>query len=168
MISLESLKCVDNNIDVEEYITFREEIKKHMDYPEWLGDFTKEEIIDMLDNGSKIWNYYLNDILICSMMLIPATEKSTMKLELQYDYKDVVDYGPMMVNVNYVGNKLQYQMLKSLDNYCILKGYKYAAGTIHPDNSYSIKNLEDDDFKKIGRKEFSRGIRNIYIKHLIK
>ena len=97
------------------------------------------------------------------MMMIPSDEASINKFELSLDYKDVVDYGPMMVNPKFVGNKLQYQMLKELDSYCINLGYKYAAGTIHPDNIYSINNLVKDDFKLINQKEFKRGIRNMYL-----
>ena len=88
------------------------------------------------------------------------------KFEINLDYKDVVDYGPMFVNPKFVGNKLQYQMLKELDEYCIKLGYKYAAGTIHPDNIYSIRNLLNDNFELIGIKDFTRGKRNIYIKKL--
>ena len=61
-------------------------------------------------------------------------------------------------------NRLQYQMLKELDNYCIKLGYKYAVRTIHPNNMYSINNLLKDDFELVGTKEFTRGIRNIYLK----
>lgn len=82
---------------------------------------------------------------------------------MDLDYKDVVDYGQMFVNPKYVSNGLQYQMLKELDNYCIKLGYN-AIGTIHPDNIYSINNLLKDDFKLVGIKEFTRGIRNIYLK----
>lgn len=140
-----------------------------MNHPEWLGDFTKEELMEMLNNNSKIWIYYLNDKPVCSMMIIPSTEKSAMKLGVSnYNYENIIDYGPMMVGIKYVGNKLQYQMLKELELYCILKGYKYAVSTIHPENIYSINNLIKDEFTLIGEKEFSRGMRKIYLKNLIK
>ena len=110
--------------------------------------------------------YYLNSVPVCSMMLIPADKKSLDKFGLDLVVEEVVDYGPMMVRPEYVGNRLQYQMLKTIDNYSIANGYKYAAGTIHPENIYSINNLLKDDFKLIGQKEFKRGIRNIYLKTL--
>ena len=135
-----------------------------MEYPEWLGDFTKEELISMQEGNTIIWIYYLDNDPVCSMMLIPSTEKSLRKFNINFDHEEVVDYGPMFVNPKYVGNKLQYQMLKDLDDYCTRLGYKYAVGTIHPDNIYSIRNLLKDDFELHGTKEFTRGIRNIYIK----
>lgn len=96
-----------------------------MTHPEWLGDFSKEELIYLLNNNSKIWVYYLNKEPVCSMMLIPGDEKSLLKFELDLDYKDVVDYGPMFVNPKYVGKYLQYQMLQALDKYCINKKYLF-------------------------------------------
>ena len=163
-MKLEELLCISENVNLDEYINFRDYVKKHMTHPEWLGDFSKEKLINLLNNNSKIWVYYLNKEPVCSMMLIPADEKSLQKFELDLDYRDVADYGPMFVNPKYVGNHLQYQMLQTLDKYCINKNYKYAAGTIHPDNIYSINNLIKDDFVCKGSKEFKRGIRNIYLK----
>jgi len=163
-ILLKDLKCINKNINIDKYIEFRELVKQNMEYPEWLGDFSKEDLINMLNKDSIIWIYYLNNEPVCSMMLIPSTEKAMKNFELDLDYKEVVDYGPMFVNPKYVGNGLQYQMLKELDDYCLKLGYKYAVGTIHPDNIYSINNLLKDNFKLTGTKEFARGIRNIYLK----
>ncbi len=162
---LEDLTCINQNVNLGEYIEFREMVKEHMEHPEWLGDFTKDELKDCLSHGSIIWVYYYNDDPVCSMMMIPSSEKSLKNLLLnEYDHNDVVDYGPMFVNPKYVGNGLQYQMLQAIDNYCINLGYKYAAGTIHPDNIYSIRNLLKDNFDLTGTKEFTRGLRNIYLK----
>ena len=165
-ITLKDLNVKDNNIDIDKYIEFREYVKSYMEHPEWLGDFSKEEIINMLNKNSKIWLYYLNEEPVCSMMLIPATEKALSKFEIYLDYHEVADYGPMMVSPSYVGNGLQYQMLKEIDNYCLNNNYHYAAGTIHPDNIYSINNLLKDDFKLINQKKFTRGLRNIYLKKI--
>ena len=163
-MNLEDLSYKNNNINLEEYINFREEVKKHMKYPEWLGDFTKEDLIYLLNNNSKIWIYYLKTEPICSMMIIPADKKTLSKFEINLDYQEVADYGPMFVNPKYIGNGLQLKMLKELDKYCISKGYKYAASTIHPDNLYSINNLIKDNFKYKKTKTFTRGPRNIYLK----
>lgn len=163
-MNLKELVCINKNIDIDKYIEFRENVKTKMDYPDWLGDLSKEDLIFMLENGSKIWIYYLNNGPVCSMMLIPFDVKSLNNLELSLDIKDVVDYGPIMVNPKYVGNKLQYQMLKELDEYCLQQGFKYAVCTVHPDNIYSINNLLKDGFKLINQKDLERGIRNIYLK----
>ena len=83
---------------------------------------------------------------------------------MDLNYREVVDYGPMFVNPKYVGNKLQYQMLQKIDKYSKMLGYKYAVGTIHPDNKYSINNLVKAGFELKGIRTFKRGVRNIYLK----
>lgn len=167
-MKLSELKCINENIDVDKYIEFREYVKSNMECPEWLGDFSKEDLNFILNNGSKIWIYYLGQESVCSMMFIPGDETSVEKLGLKIDYYKVADYGPMFVNPKYVGNGLQYQMLIEMDNYCIQRGYKYSIGTVHPDNVYSKNNLLKDKFVFCGQKEFTRGLRNIYLKCLDK
>lgn len=152
-------------IDIRDYIDFRENVKSNMEHPEWLGDFTIAEIKEALESESmKIWVYKSNNENVCSMMLLKSSEKSLQKLELNLEAAEVVDYGPMFVNPKFVGNGLQYQMLKRLDQFCQSKGYKYAASTVHPDNVFSIKNIEKDNFILQSVKEFKRGLRNIYLK----
>ena len=132
--------------------------------PEWLGDFSKEDLERKLKKDSEIWIYYQDKKPVCSMMLIPATPEDLEKLNLAYKETEVVDYGPMFVDPTYRGNGLQYQMLKELDKIAKQKGYKYAIVTVHPDNTYSIRNIEQDNFKLLATKTFSRGKRNIYLK----
>ena len=161
---LEDLKCVDTNINLDEYLKYQQEVKRTMNHPDWLGDFTKEDLKSLLATGSKIWLFYHNQEFVCSMMTIPSTKESLKSLTLtNYNYKEVIDYGPMFVHPKYRGNGLQYQMLQYLDNY-----YKdtmsYAVVTIHPDNIYSINNILKDNFMLITTKVFTRGLRNVYVK----
>jgi GNAT superfamily N-acetyltransferase len=165
-MKLSEFKQIDENIDLDKYIEFREDVKKSMLHPEWLGDFSKDDLIKLLDTGSKIWIYYDNDKPVCSMMLIPSDEKGLAKFNIDLDYHIVADYGPIFVNPKYQGNGLQYQMLLYLDNYIVEHGYKYAATTVHPDNIYCINNILKDGFEKKGYHEFSRGPRNIYLKEV--
>lgn len=164
-INIKDLIVVEK-INIDQYIKFREQVKETMNNPEWLGDFTREDIELLLQENSKIWVYYSKEIPICSMMIIPATKKSLIKFELNYKVQEVIDYGPMFVNPNYIGNNLQYQMLRELDEISRKKGYRYAVVTVHPDTMYSIRNLEKDKFKLINTKNFERGTRNIYLKEL--
>lgn len=165
-MKLNDLNYVNDKIDVDKYIEYRENVKKEMKEPDWLGDFSKDDILYMLDNNSKIWIYFKDEEFICSMMLIPSTKKDLDKFGIDLDFNEVVDYGPMFVNPKYVGNSLQYQMLKELDEYSSNKGYKYAISTVHPNNIYSINNLIKDGFELVGYRIFTRGERNIYYKKL--
>ena len=163
-MKLEDIIIIDENINLDNYLEFKKIVKENMKHPEWLGDFSKDDLISMQKTGTKIWIFYNDNDPVCSMMAIPSTKKDMDSFEINLDCKDVIDYGPMFVMPKYVGNKLQYQMLKMLDKYSIEKGYKYAASTVHPDNIFSINNLLKDGFEKTDQKEFERGIRNIYVK----
>lgn len=162
-VLLSEFSCIDN-INLDDYIKCREKVKEDMEHSEWLGDFTKDVLESLLNTGSKIWMYYHENNFVSSMMMIPADEESLRKFGVYFDCSEVVDYGPMMVSSKYQGNGLQYQMLEELDKYSKECGYKYAMATIHPDNYFSIYNLEKDGFKLIGNKDFKRGNRNIYLK----
>lgn len=163
MIRLEELERKEN-FEIDKYIEFREKVKKNMEHPEWLGDFTKEDLEKLIEDGNKIYVFYKDDIEVCSTMIIKASEKDILKFGLDIDYKKTMDYGPTFVSDEYRGNNLQLQMTKYLDNYLVENGYKYAVTTIHPDNIFSIRNVLKDDFKKVGSKEFKRGPREIYFK----
>lgn len=164
-MKLDSLTIKDD-INYDEYIDYYTYIKSTMDHPEWLGDFSKEDIIFLTNNGSKVWMVYDGDKIVCSMMYIPGSEKDLKRYEIDYDYKKVCDYGPMMVSPKYLGNGLQYQMLYYLGNYAKEKGCTMAISTVDPENIYSIKNFIKNGFKLHLTKEFKRGIRNVYIKEL--
>lgn len=79
-MNLNELNCINENINLDKYIDFREKVKKQMEYPEWLGDLSKDDLIKLINSDSKIWIYYLNEELICSMMLIPSDEKSLLRM----------------------------------------------------------------------------------------
>ena len=167
-MKLDQLKCINEDIKIDEYIKYINSVKESMKYPEWLGDFSKEDLIFLLNNNSKIWMYYLNNEFVCSMMLIPANKKSLTSFGIDLNPEEVIDYGPIFINHKYIGNGLQYQMLQKLDEYCIKSGYKYAISTVHPDNIYSINNLVKDKFINIDSINLKRGKRNIYLKCLEK
>ena len=165
-VDLNNLNVICENIDIDKYLEYTKLVKDSMEHPEWLGEFTKDDLKILLSNGSKIWIYYLNNDFVCSMMFIPSDKKSLSKMNIEYDFNIVSEYGPIMVNPKYVGNNLQYKMLKELDKYSKDNNYVYALSTIHPDNNYCIKNFLEDDFKYLSTKEFKRGTRNIYLKQL--
>ena len=167
-MKLDDLTCINENIDIDKYIEFREYVKSNMKHPDWLGDFSKEDLITLVNNGSKIWIYYLDNEPVCSMMIISASKDTLSKFAIDLNYTNVIEYGPMFVNPKYIGKGFQYQMFLKLDEYCYKLGYKYAVGTVHPDNTYSINNFIKNRFILFNQKEFKRGIRDIYLKVLDK
>ena len=163
-MKLKELKCINENINLDDYFSFKKYIKDNMKHPEWLRDYTKEDIENQLKNGAKIWIYYDRTTPVCSMMISPSTREDMIEVGLKINHKKTAFYRSMFVNPIYVGNKLQYQMLLKLDEYCKEKGFENCIGTVHPDNIYSINNILKDGFKIVNIKEIKSGIRNIYLK----
>ena len=151
---------------VLDYLSFVEGVKKKMDHPEWLGDFTEEEIFDILENGGYCFLYRYADIYVASSMLIPAREKDIEKFGLDYDYLKTMDYGPEAVEEVARGNGIQKYILKDMDEYSKKLGYEHVVTTVHPDNVYCIQNMEESGFTFVKSKHFSRGKRNIYTKDI--
>ena len=110
-MKLEEFQLINENINLEEYIKYREIVKQNMEHPEWLGDFSKEELDDMLINNTKIWMFYKANNYVCSMMMIPSTKKDLDSFGIKYNCTDVIDYGSIFVMPEFIGNKLQFQML---------------------------------------------------------
>lgn len=153
--------------ELDEYLKLFAIVKGNMEHPEWLGDFSKEDYINILNNGGNIIGFWYNKELVGAGVLIPSTQKDLEKfLSNDLDYNEVVDFGPQMVHPNYIGNKIQTLIIENLELISKRKNYKYALGTVHPDNIFSINNLLKSDFIKIGEVVLKRGPRNVYRKEI--
>ena len=53
MIKLNELKCINKNIDLNKYILFRDSVKSNMEHPEWLGDFSYDELLSVINNNGR-------------------------------------------------------------------------------------------------------------------
>lgn len=153
--------------NLDKYLSFELNVKAHMEHPEWLGPFTKEDYENLLSNNSYIFIWTLNDEIIASGMLIPTRQEDLGKFfSGELNYQEVLDFGPEMVNPNYVGNGLQQIVINYLSDFSKTLGYKYALATVHPDNVYSINNFIKTNFKELGEVEFKRGKRIIFRKQI--
>lgn len=151
---------------IDYYIDFINLIKRTMDYPEYLGDFSESDLIHILNINGIILMYRYGNITASSCMMIPARSDDIKKMGLKLDSDKVMDYGPMAVFDDYRGNKIQKYMIRQCDKLSKDFGYKYAVTTVHPDNIYSIHNIEESGFSYVGEVEFSRGKRKVYQKTL--
>ena len=138
-----------------------------MKEPSWLGEFSLNELKNILNNEGKLFNFYDNNIIVCSMLYIPSNNKTLEKHNLKYDEDLVGSCGPITVNPEYVGNKLQKQMLELLDKYCKNIGKRYIFTKVHSDNIYSINNFISDGYKFVETYKTSSGeSRSVYFKEI--
>lgn len=166
-MKINEFNCISENNDIDEYLAFYKYVKSNMKEPSWLGEFSLNELKNILNNEGKLFNFYDNNIIVCSMLYIPSNNKTLEKHNLKYDEKLVGSCGPIMVNPKYVGNKFQKQMLELLDKYCKSIGKRYIFTKVHPDNIYSINNFISDGYKFVETYKTSSGeSRSVYFKEI--
>jgi len=161
-----SKKRFETKEEIDLYLEFIKEVKNTMDHPEWLGDFTKKELLKLLNEGMIIWGYYDESNLASTSMLFPFTAKNNKDFNVEYEPNECMDYGVQAVKADHRGMSIQKVMLLELDDYCKENNIKRVFTTVHPDNIYSIRNILTHGFELINQKKFKRGDRNIYQKNL--
>lgn len=165
-MEFEKLKCVSENVQLDDYLQLYKYVRDNMNNPEWLGTFEKEEIIDILSNGGKIWLYYDNNKTVCSMFYIPANNKSLLKHNIQYDENIVGSLGPIMVSPDYVGNGFQTRMMLQLEEYCKNIGKKYIFTKAHSENIFSINNMIKNKYELVHKYKNERGDMSAFLKEI--
>ena len=153
-MKLTDFKEVSENVDVRD----------NMEHPEWLGTFTKEEIIEILGIGGKIWIYYDKDIPVCSAFYIPSKNKSLIKHNVTYDEAITGSIGPVMVRKEYQGNGLQMQLMKKVTDYAYSIGKTHLFAKAHADNIYSVRNILKDGFTIVDEYIDERGPNLAFVK----
>ena len=161
---LNDLYEINENINIDDYLELYNNVRDNMSNPEWLGIFTKEEIEDILNNGGKIWLYYDRNIPVCSVFYMPVNNKTLNKHNIEYDERDTGSLGPIMVRKEYIGNGLQNEMLKVIDNYSKSIGKSHIFTKTHSNNIYSIRNLLNNGYKEVDEYENERGKNKTFIK----
>ena len=165
-MSFNKLKCVDKNVDLNDYLKLYTYVRENMKYPEWLGTFSISEIKDILSRGGKIWLYYDNECLVCSMFYIPSNQKSLNKRHINTLESETGSLGPIMVSPDYVGNGYMLKMLAEFNEYCISMGLKYIFTKAHSENLYSINNMYKDGYILVDEYENKRGKMSAFLKTL--
>ena len=164
MIKLSELKEVSTNVNLDDYLKLYNYVRDNMENKNWLGTFPKEEIINILNNGGKIWLYYDKDTPVCSMFYIPTTEKVLTKYHIDYQSSITGSLGPIMVSKDYTGNGLQIAMMNVLDEYLKSINIKHIFTKVHADNIYSIKNILKNGYKEVYEYVNERGNNKIFLK----
>ena len=163
-MKLSDFKEVSENVDIDEYLYLYNYVRDNMEHPEWLGTFTKDEVIFILENEGKIWMYYDKDIPVCSVFYIPSNNKTLRKHNVDYDESVTGSLGPIMVRKEYVGNGLQTAMQNILNEYAKSIGKIHMFTKAHSENIYSIRNILKDGYKVVHEYENERGPMTAFVK----
>ena len=153
------VKKIDVN-DIDFYISQEKIVRDNMEKPIWLGDFTKDDYIYLMQNNiMNIYLWFLENNCVGGASLIKIDDETKKEyLSENLDANTMIDFGPIWVNPNYVGNGYQVLFINYLEN-LIKNKYKYFVTTIDPENIYSIRNFEKCGFINVGEIELKRGKR---------
>ena len=165
-MKFEDLNCINDNINLEDYLYLYKYVRNNMKHPEWLGTFSKSEIIDILAKGGKIWIYYDENNIVCSMFYIPATNKSLIKHNIKNDESITGSIGPMMVSPDYIGKGFQNQMMKVIEMYCKSINKKYIFTKLAAENIYCLNNLLKNDYIIVDKYDNERGLNFALLKQI--
>ena len=163
-MKLSDFREVCENVNIDDYLSLYNYVRDNMEHPEWLGTFSKDEVIDILGFGGKIWMYYDGNTPVCSIFYIPASNKSLRKYDISYDEEVTGSLGPVMVSKEYVGNGLQLEMMNMLDKYTNSIGKTHMFTKAHSDNIYSINNIIKNGYTKVMDYTNERGPCSVFVK----
>lgn len=163
-MKLNDLKEVSENVNLDEYLELYKYVRENMEHPEWLGTFERDEIEEILASGGKIWMYYDGKTPVCSVFYIPTKNKTLRKHNIEYDESITGSLGPIMVRKEYVGNGLQSEMQKIINEYTKKIGKTHMFTKAHSDNIYSIRNILRDGYKVINEYTNERGPITVFIR----
>lgn len=166
MIKLKELKCIENNVNIKEYLKLYKYVRDNMEHSEWLGEFSEEEIIDILKGKGKIWLYYTDNTPVCSMFYIPVKQKTLDKYNLSCGENETGALGPIMVSPDFIGNGLQHQMMEVFHNYCKSINKKYIFTKAHTENVYSTNNMLKCGYVLVDKCMTETGEKSIFIKEI--
>lgn len=165
-MKLSDFKEVSDNVNLNEYLELYNYVRDNMEHPEWLGTFEREEVEDILSYNGKIWLYYNDEDLVCSMFYIPSNQKSLDKRNIKTLEKETGSLGPIMVSPDYVGHGFMLKMLEVFNSYMEEIGMKYVFTKAHSDNLYSINNMYKDGYELVDEWVNERGPMSAFLKKL--
>lgn len=165
-MNFNKLVCISDNINLNHYMKLYKYVQDNMDNPEWLGIFTKKEIKEILNNDGKIWLYYDNKNLVCSMIYISVSQKTLDKRKANVLAEETAALGPIMVSPDYIGNRFMSRMLEVFNEYCLSIGKKYVFTKANSNNIYSINNMYKDGYKLIEEHIDESGKISVFLKKL--
>ena len=79
-MKINEFNCISEHNNIGEYLEFYKYVKSNMKEPSWLGEFSLNELKNILNNEGKIFNFYDKNIIVCSVLYIPSNNKTLNKV----------------------------------------------------------------------------------------
>lgn len=132
--------------DWEGFLDLLQETWRHLDQKEWLYLDPREEVLEMLADGSmKLWVAVHGDRLAAAFdILIPGLKDYNYGYDLDFDRDALlrsVNMDTIVVDPDYRGRGLQRILMTEAEKWAGEQGYLHLMCTVHPDNRFSLNNM---------------------------
>ena len=127
---------------VDQYIDFSNLIKSTLENPEFFENYSKKDLIELLENGSKIYLFKYHEFAIASCMLLKIS-KNRLK-ELGILDENGIELGPQAVFLDMRGNGIQKFMIKTMEDISKELKYSYIIGVVQKEDE-----IANSNFKKL-------------------
>lgn len=146
-------------LDTEHYIRFLQEIEAGMTRKEWLYLDPPEVVRDMMEKGIlELWIAMAGDRLAAAFTILhPGLSSENYGYDLglsEAELMVVVHMDTAAVHPDFRGMGLQRQMVQTAEQALAGQGKRIALCTVHPDNHYSLNNMQSQGYeiqKRIGK-----------------
>ena len=135
-----------------------------MNNKEWFVSLTEEEFLNSI-NGRDNAYFFMHDDKIVSLLVLTCDIPEVLE-EYQLPSDNYMLIDSIMVNSEYRGHKLQRQMLQFAYKRAMELKMDGLVATVHPNNTYSLKNFVEEDYKILHLLQIHGGPRDILVKNI--
>lgn len=160
--------------DAEEICSVVKEIVENMENKEWFmdsgEDYVKAHLEKKMDGYVVVAETENGAIAGMFLVDVPGEDKGNMGFDLGFskDMRSVTAHMDIAaVRMQYRGHHLQDRMMEVCEQEMKNRGFRYLLATVHPDNTYSLSNVQKRGYQIVKTKEKYGGlIRHILCKEI--
>ena len=159
------------NEELEKILQLQETCFAAINEPEWLRRNSRETVELCLKKPNYALGYFDGEKLAAiGILQICGQSEENLGHQLGYEGEKLNEVGNMklvLVDPAYRGRRLQHQLMDRCEEYARQQRLKVLAATVHPDNVYSVRNVERCGYGFHSQhRKYGGLIRNLYYKNL--
>ena len=133
--------------DIDMLLNFQKEIIEDMPRKEYFTPLLKEEFSYPIENNGRVYMAFSENEMIGLYVLTINPLKEIIDEYKLENSDNVAIFDGVMIKKEYRGSNLQAQGMEIIYNDAKKLGVKQIIATVHPENIYSIRNFQKEDYK---------------------
>lgn len=156
--------------DAEEIVKLIQYVHDNMENQQWYvidsAEYYEHHLEDGNGVGYKAVDSETGKIIGIFIAIIPETAETNLGYDIGFSEEKVKKAAVMdtvAILPEYRGKNLQYRTMQAAENDLKEQGYKYLLCTVHPDNCFSLQNVQKQGYEIVMTKEKYGG----YLRHIL-